>query len=165
MNAHRYSSTLLATIGVILMAMGLYFIFLRPALLPEDLRYMHTSLTEIRGAVPGLLEWLPKVFWVLGGYIFTTGLLTLSIAVTTFRTGVRQPLAVIALAGFSSIGGMVAVNFLIDSDFKWPLAGIAVLWALAVGLSWMESHKRPFGRLRGTAVARGDLESGKDTLP
>lgn len=152
MKTHAYSSALLATTGVILMAIGLYFVFLRPALLPEDLRYMHTSLAEVRAAVPGLLEWLPKVFWALGGYIFTTGLLTLSIAVTAFRTGVRQSLAVIALAGFSSIGGMVAVNFLIDSAFKWPLAGIAALWTLAVALSWIEGRQRPFGRPRGVRV-------------
>ncbi len=153
MNAHRYSSTLLAAIGVILMAMGLYFIFLRPALLPEDLRYMHTSLAEIRRAVPGLLEWLPKVFWVLGGYILTTGLLTLSIAVTTIRTGARQPVAIMAVAGLSSIGGMAAVNFLIDSAFKWPLAGIAALWASALALSWLEGHKRPVRQqFRGTPV-------------
>ena len=152
MNAHRYSSVLLATIGVILMAMGLYFIFLRPALLPEDLRYMHASLTEIRGAVPGLLEWLPKVFWVLGGYIFTTGVLTLYIALTTFRAGSRPSVILVTFAGLSSIGWMVAVNFLIDSAFKWPLAGIAVLWALAVALSWIEGHKRPFGLLRGARI-------------
>lgn len=151
MKDHVYSSTLLATSGVILMAMGLYFVVLRPALLPEDLRYMHASLTEIRAETPGLLEWLPKVFWVLGGYIFATGLLTLSIALTTFRTGVRRPTAMIALAGLSSIGGMVTVNFLIDSAFKWPLAGIAALWASALALSWIECRQRPFGhQLRGT---------------
>ena len=152
MKAHRYSSTLLATTGVILMAVGLYFIFLRPALLPEDLRYMHTSLEEIRAETSGLLEWLPKVFWVLGGYIFTTGLLTLYIALTTFRTRVRQPLVIMALAGLSSVGGMVAVNVLIDSAFKWPLAGIASLWALAIALSWVEGRQQQFGRLRGTPV-------------
>ena len=152
MKARVYSTTLLAISGGILMAVGLYFVFLRPALLPEDLRYMHASLADIQAEMPGLLEWLPKVFWALGGYIFTTGLLTLSIAVTTFRTGVRQPLALIALAGLTSIGGMVVVNFLIDSAFKWPLAGLAALWAVAVALSWVEGRQRSFGRLRGTHV-------------
>lgn len=152
MKERMYSSTLLATTSAILMAMGLYFIFLRPALLPEDLRYMQASLTEIRGAVPGLLEWLPKVFWVLGGYIFTTGALTLYIALTTFRAGARGSLVLVAFAGLSSIGWMVAVNVLIDSAFKWPLAGIAALWALALVLYQVEGRERPFGRLRGTLV-------------
>lgn len=111
MKGHVYSSTLLATSGVILMAMGLYFIVLRPALLPEDLRYMHASLTEIQAETPGLLEWLPKVFWVLGGYIFATGLLTLSIALTTFRTGVRQPAAIIGWPGSArSVGWSPSIS-------------------------------------------------------
>lgn len=157
MKEHRYSSMILATSGVILMAVGLYFIFLRPALLPEDLRYMHASLAEIRAETPGLLEWLQKVFWVLGGYIFTTGLLTLYTALTTFRAGVRRSRAVIALAGLSSIGGMVFVNFLIDSAFRWPLAGIAALWASAVALSWVEGRGRRFGRLRRQGPAIGGM--------
>lgn len=164
MKALVYSTTLLAVSGGILMAIGLYFIFLRPALLPEDLRYMHASLREIQSGMPGLLEWLPKVFWVLGGYIFTTGLLTFSSAVTAFRTGVRQPLPVIALAGLTSIGGMVVVNFLIDSAFKWPLAGVATLWAVAVALSWVEGRQRRYSRPSSTHVDARDIAPGKETL-
>jgi hypothetical protein len=150
-----YSSVLLATCGVILMAVGLYFILLRPALLPEDLRYTHASLREIRAELPGLLVWLPKVYWVLGGYIFTTGFLTLYIALTTFRVAVRRPVAIMVLAGLSSIGGMTVVNVLIDSAFRLPLAGIAALWGAAVVLSWVEDRGREhqFGRLRGTATS------------
>ncbi len=140
MNAKRYSTIALAICGALLMAVGFYFVILRPVLLPEDLRYMGASLPQIRAELPGLLIWLPKVFWVLGGYIFTTGLLTSAIAVSTYRTGVKQPPVVIALAGLTSIGGMVAINFLLDSAFKWPLAGIAALWATAVALAWCEEH-------------------------
>lgn len=157
MKTHIYSSTLLAICGVILMAVGLYFIFLRPALLPEDLRYMHASLAEIRAEIPGLLEWLQKVFWVLGGYVFTTGLLTLYIALTAFRTSARQSLAllaIVALAGLSSIGGMVVVNFVIDSAFKWPLAGIAALWGLAMALSVIEGRQRQRRRHQGVTVGQ-----------
>lgn len=52
------------------MGIGIYFIFLRPPLLPEDARYMDTTLAEIQAAAPGLVRWLQKVFWVLGGYIY-----------------------------------------------------------------------------------------------
>jgi hypothetical protein len=170
MKEHTYSSTLLAVSSVILMAVGLYFTFLRPALLPEDLRYMSTSLAEIQAEIPGLLQWLPKVFWVLGGYIFTTGLLTLYIARTTFRTGKQQPsaaLAILAVAGLSSIGGMVIVNVLIDSAFTWPLAGIAVLWASALALSWIEGRQRQrdIYRLRGAPLVGNAFGTGKETVP
>jgi hypothetical protein len=64
--------------------MGLYFIFIRSPLLPEDLSYMGITLQNTKANVPGLLNWLQKVFWIMGGYIFTTGLLTLFIAMTFF---------------------------------------------------------------------------------
>jgi hypothetical protein len=44
------------------MAMGIYFIFFRPALLPEDLRYIGSSIGEIQKSISGLGAWLHKVF-------------------------------------------------------------------------------------------------------
>ena len=84
MKLKPYSSTLLALAGVNLAGMGLYFIFLRSSLLPEDLRYMNSTLQNVKENIPGLLNWLQKVFWVMGGYIFTTGLLTVFISTTSF---------------------------------------------------------------------------------
>ena len=46
--------------GFILMGLGLYFIFLRPALLPEDPRFMGTSLDQIQSLMPDLLIWLRR---------------------------------------------------------------------------------------------------------
>lgn len=39
---------------------------------------------------------------------------------------------VAAFAGFVSIGLMAAINFIIESDFKWFLAALAALWSLAI---------------------------------
>ena len=122
----------LALGGVILIGIGLYFIFLRPPLLPEDVRYMDTTLAEIQAAAPGLLRWLQKVFWVMGGYIFTAGLLTIYVAFSSFRARARGAFPVIAFAGLSSIGWMTGVNFIIDSDFKWILLLCALPWAAAL---------------------------------
>ena len=124
----------LAFAGLLLIGMGLYFLFLRPPLLPEDLRHMRTSLAEIEASLPGLLVWLRRVFWVMGGYMFTTGLLTVYVALTVFRARERGVVLVVALAGLTSIGWMAAVNFLIDSDFKWVILGFALLWPLALAL-------------------------------
>lgn len=87
MKIQLFASVSLALGGMILMGMGLYFSFLRPPHLPEDLRYMGASLTQIQSTVPGLQPWLARVFGVLGGYMFATGLLTVYVAVTGFRTG------------------------------------------------------------------------------
>ncbi len=125
------------------MAFGLYFVFLRPPLLPEDPRYMGTSLSEIQAAVPGLLVWLRRVFWVMGGYMFATGLLTIYVAVTAIRARVPGAPLVVAIAGLSSIGWMAVVNFIIASDFKWLILAFVLPWALALVLYEIERSSNP----------------------
>ena len=127
-----YSSTILVLCGIILMGLGLYFVFLRPPLLPEDARYMGASLAEIQATAPGLFNWLQKVFWVMGGYIFTTGPLTLYVTFTAFRMRASGAVWIVAAAGLTSIGWMAVVNFIIGSDFKWLLFGFALLWGIAL---------------------------------
>lgn len=148
MKANRsLSSTFLVFHGVILIGMGLYFIFIRPPLLPEDPRFMGTTLTEIQATMPSLLIWLQRVFWVLGGFILTTGLLTTYIALTAFQQLARGVRSIVALAGLTSIGWMAIVNFMIDSDFKWLLLAFNLPWILALLLLWREkdSHKFQIG--------------------
>ena len=67
-NAWTLSSVMLVLAGIIVVGIGLYFIVLRPALLPEDVRYMRLSSTELETIGPRLEEWLTHVFRVLGGY-------------------------------------------------------------------------------------------------
>ena len=99
-----------------------------------DRRFMGTTLEEIRGLVPGLLLWLPHVFWVMGGYMVSTGLLTCYLARTSFRSRTAGAAWVAGLSGMTSIGLMAAVNFLIDSDFKWLLLAFAAPWLVALWL-------------------------------
>lgn len=131
-------SVLLALGGVILMGLGLYFVFLRPPLLPEDPRFMGTTPEQILAIMPGLLVWLRRVFWVMGGYMFSAGLLTVYVAMTSFRNRHRGAAVVAGLAGLASIGLMAAVNFMIDSDFKWLLLLFLVPWMLSMALYWSE---------------------------
>ena len=139
MNLKPYSAIALATGGVILAGMGLYFIFIRPSLLPEDLSYMGTTLQNIKDNIPGLLNWLQKVFWVMGGYIFTTGLLIIFIALTSFRKRLSGAFSIVTLAGISSIGLMTVVNFMIGSGFKWVLLTFTLPWI--IGLMLYRLHK------------------------
>ena len=139
MNIKPYSSVVLAFAGFILAGTGLYFIFIRPSLLPEDLSYMGSTMENIKENLPGLLNWLQKVFWVMGGYIFTTGALTFYISLTSFRARLRGVVSIVALAGISSIGLMTVINFLINSDFKWLLFTFTLPWAIALIL--FRAHK------------------------
>lgn len=127
----RFSTLTLTLASAVVMAIGVYFALFRPALLPEDLRYLDRSRTQLDTMVPGLTAWLTHVFWVMGGYMFATGLAMFYIAVTSFRTRARGAAVIAAVAGAASIGGMAVVNVLIDSDYKWPLVLLAALWALA----------------------------------
>ena len=134
MKLQPYSATVLALGGVILMLLGLYFALLRPPLLPEDPRFMGMTLAQIQLSLPGLLIWLRRVFWVMGGFMFASGLLTFFLALTSFRDRVRGAAVVVAISGLSSIGLMVIVNFLIDSDFRWLLFSFVLPWIASIAL-------------------------------
>jgi len=134
MKSRPYSAMFLIIGGIILIGLGLYFIFLRPPLLPEDPRYMGTTLAEIEANLPGLLIWLRRVFWVMGGYMISTGALTIYFALTVFRARAKGVASVVAIAGLTSIGWMTVVNFIIASDFKWLILAFALPWIIALWL-------------------------------
>jgi len=121
--------------GLALVGMGGYFVFARPALLPEDTRFMDTSLEELLKAAPGLSRWLKRVFWVMGGFIASTGVLVIYLANTGLRAGEGDTLAVLTLVWATSIGWMALVNVLIGSDFRIPLLALAGLWGLGLVLA------------------------------
>lgn len=66
---------LFATCGEWLIGLGCYFISIRPALLPEDLRYMGIDAQVLQSMAPGLARWLSKVFTVMGGFMAGAGVL------------------------------------------------------------------------------------------
>jgi len=133
-----YAWRVLALRGIVFVGMGVYFITIRPPLLPEDHRAIGTSLAQIRGVAPGIERWLQKVFWVMGGYITATGLLLVHFAVTAFRERATGAFVVAFAAGAFSIGVMTAINFAIASDFQWLLLGFGGLWILSLLLYGMK---------------------------
>lgn len=143
MTRQRLAARALGLGGVILMGLGFYFALLRPALLPEDLRFMGATIAEVRTVLPGLEPWLARVFGVLGGLMVAAGLLTVYVAATGFRSGRAAALAVIAVSGFASIGWMAITNFVIDSDFKWLLSAFALPWVVALALACLPGSNRP----------------------
>lgn len=164
----RRSSVTLALAGTVVMGLGLYFAVLRPALLPEDARYIGASLVQVETTVPGLSTWLRHVFWVMGGFMFATGVLTFYVAVTGFRSRSRGAFPIAAVAGASSVGSMAIINFLIRSDFKWELLVLALLWGLALAFHLMEGSGRKPPRARDVrsskVVHAGDGAATDGTL-
>lgn len=139
----RPSSMLLTLSGIMLIGVGIYFLFLRPPLLPEDIRYMGLTSAELQSIGPRLTAWLTNVFRVMGGYVASTGVLALTLALTSFRD--RRAVAAVgaAVSGGLSIGLMAVVNFMIHSDFKWVLLGFALVWVASIAMFVRESAVSP----------------------
>jgi len=128
----RVSGTVFVGCGLWLVALGTYFLFLRPALLPEDSRYTGSSLETIRSAVPGLERWLGHVFSVMGGFMVATGAMTVLVACRMLERPERGTLTALSAAGAASVGRMSATNFLLYSIFRWLLLLPALLWLAGV---------------------------------
>ena len=134
------SSILLAATGATLVVAGLYFIVVRPPLLPEDVRYMALPAAQFDAIRPRLELWLGHVFQVMGGYVLATGVLTITLAATSFRAHHSGAAVGALIGGAASIGWMAYVNFVINSDFKWALLGMALLWACSLILFRIEKR-------------------------
>lgn len=125
----RHVSTwMLIACGAWLVGLGLYFINLRPSLLPEDLRFMGTTLAQIRTAVPGLESWLRRVFMVMGGFMASAGVLSVFVAAVAMPARLKGTPCTIGLSGALTVGLMSATNFALYSDFRWWLLVPALVW-------------------------------------
>ena len=124
------AATLLGTWGVYHIITGLYFIFARPSLLPEDLRASVTTIAAVRRAAPGLEAWLDWVFAVLGGQMAASGVLLAGAAFRVVRGHRPNKVEVAAYgaAGLLSVTLMSGINFALGSDFRWFLVGPVILW-------------------------------------
>ncbi len=126
MRADRVAGLLLLILGMLTVSTGGYFLFVRPAMLPEDIR--------ITGVEPNLLpvamlDWLRIVFQTLGGFVAAFGILIASIGVHVMarRGGVLE--WGVALALLVAFGRFLASNIILRSDYLWF---IGILFALAV---------------------------------
>ena len=114
--------------GLWLIALGLYFLFLRPALLPEDPAFIGSSLEAIRTAIPGLERWLGHVFNVMGGFMIAAGAVTMLLAWRFISRRAPGTFATLLVAGAGSVALMSVTNFLLHSNFRWLLLLPALLW-------------------------------------
>lgn len=124
----RISGKIFAACGLWMLLLGIYFILLRPALLPEDPRFMGTTLDVLRVAVPGLEGWLRHVFNVMGGFMIATGTLTILVAWRFLARHAPGTFLALAVSGASGVALMSATNFLLHSDFRWLLLVPVLLW-------------------------------------
>jgi len=128
----RFSGKVFATCGLWMVLLGAYFILLRPALLPEDPRFMGTSIEALRATAPGLERWLGHVFNVMGGFMVAAGTMTILVACRFLARRAPGTLLALAVAGSCGVALMSATNFLLNSDFRWLLLAPVLLWLLGL---------------------------------
>jgi hypothetical protein len=126
-----------------LIGTGLYFLLLRPPLLPEDVRYMGLNEAQLVAVRPRLEAWLTQVFRVMGGYILASGVLAITLAATSFRMHQWNAWLGAFFGGAFSIGWMAIVNLIIDSDFKLVLSSMAAVWVASLALFCFEKIRQP----------------------
>lgn len=122
------SMWLLIACGIWLVSVGIYFIFLRPPLLPEDTRFMGNSLEQVRTAIPGLEGWLKRVFIVMGGFMAGTGVLIIFVARVAIPSRLTGASWTIATSGLLTVALMSSINFALQSDFRWLLLVPVLAW-------------------------------------
>jgi hypothetical protein len=138
--AHRTAggsaSAALAACGAYQVGIGAYFIFWRPSLLPEDLRFLEGSGDALRTAAPGLEQWLQWVFTVMGGQMVAVGMLVLLVAVRLRSGAAVSRLDIILLVGAAASSAllMCGINFAINSDFRLALLIPVAAWLAALFL-------------------------------
>ena len=127
--------------GIWLIGLGGYFMFARPSLLPEDLRYLGSSAIQVERLLPHLASWLRNVFTVMGGFIAGCGVLIIFVSVRAVPQCFQGTGTALGCAGLLTVATMSWTNFVLDSDFKWLLLAPAVAWLL--GLVSYGAGRRP----------------------
>jgi hypothetical protein len=131
---------MLAVLGVLTVATGVHFLLLRPAMLPEDIRF--TGVTPDR-LPPRMIEWLGIVFRTWGGFMAGFGILLLGISAHLFTLRRAFLSWGTAIAIGIAFGRFVLSNVKIGSDYVFFIGGLFGL-ALVVALFLiLPSGRRP----------------------
>ena len=141
--------------GIWLLGLGGYFIFVRPPLLPEDLRYIGSSATQVEALLPHLASWLRNVFTVMGGFMAGCGVLVVFVCVRAVPYSVRGTGIALGFTGLFTAATMSWINFTLNSDFKWLLLVPALAWL--VGLATYATSRLGERAIVATARAKADV--------
>lgn len=141
----RTAAVLIGACAAYQAGLGAYFVVFRPSLLPEDLHFLGASAARVSRDLPELERWLDLVFTVLGGQMAALGcLLGVSAVRLMRRRAIDQwELALVGCAGLLSVGLMSAVNFALESDFRWLLILPVLAWAVGLALAARSVHAKP----------------------
>ena len=115
-------------LGLLTITTGLYFAFLRPSMLPEDVRRTGLSPDALP---PPFTQWLSIVFRTWGGFMVGFGVLLASTGMFLSKGNRLWLRGGMATASVVAFGSFLASNVQLRSDFLWF---IGLLFAIAAGL-------------------------------
>jgi hypothetical protein len=148
MKFDRMSALLLLVLGVLTIGTGIYFLFVRPVMLPEDIRLTATAPELLR---PEMVDWLRIVFRTWGGFIAGFGILMVSVATYMITSRAILLSCGVVLAILVAFGQFLVSNIAIRSDFLWfvgVLFTLAMAMALRVAGLALSMRRRANGRSR-----------------
>lgn len=123
------SGTITCVLGVLTLGVGVYFLFVRPVLLPEDIR--HTGI-DPNTLPPAFVAWLGIVFSTWGGFIAGFGITILGFGAYMLSGRAVWLYLGTAIGVLVAFGRFLLSNIIINSDSLWL---IAALFVLALALS------------------------------
>jgi hypothetical protein len=136
----RFAGTILSILGLLTLVVGLYFSFVRPAMLPEDIRFTGIDQSQLTSRMN---EWLLIVFHTWGGFITGFGILMIGVAAYLTTARARYLRWGIALAVLCAFGRFLLSNLAIHSD---SVGFVGLLFALAffvaIRLNWPNGLNR-----------------------
>ena len=150
----RISKWIFVGCGIWLLGLGGYFMFVRSPLLPEDLRYIGLSATQVEAVLPHVVLWLRNVFTVMGGFMAGCGVLVVFVSLRLVPQCVHGTGIALGFTGLFTVATMSWINFALDSDFKWLLLMPALVWL--VGLVTYASGRRAEHAVVATAEPKTD---------
>jgi hypothetical protein len=150
MKLDRVAGSLLLVLGILTLGTGAFFLFVRPPMLPEDIR-----LTGVEPHLlpPAMLDWLQIVFRTWGGFVLGFGLLLVSVAgflITARPAWLRWGVGGAVLVAF---GRFLVSNVVIGSDYLWfvgMLFSIALVTALRLAFGRNFNRRNEFRASCGT---------------
>lgn len=128
---NRLSGGLLTILGVLAFGTGIYFLGIRPTLLPEDIRF--TGIDE--ATLPqAFLDWLGIVFRTWGGFITGFAIVITGIGVATFSGDAKWLRYGTAAGILVAFGRFAYSNLVISGDYLIFIASMFILAVITAAL-------------------------------
>lgn len=128
---NRLTGGLLTILGVLALGTGVYFLGIRPPLLPEDIRF--TGIDAATLPQP-FLDWLGIVFRTWGGFITGFAIVITGIGVATLSGDAKWLRYCTAAGVLVAFGRFAYSNVVISGDYLIFIASMFIVALTAAGL-------------------------------